>query len=138
MPGDAAPRSRPAGAAHDLSEFAAVTTERLPLCVDLDGTLVRTDTLLEGMIALLGAMRLATLLGGFAAGPAGLKARVAATAPFDPALLPYNEAMLDYIRGERAKGRRIVLATAANEAVADADRRAPGLVRRSDRFDGAA
>jgi len=43
---------------------------------------------------------------------------VAALAPLDPALLPYNQAMLDYISAERATGRRIVLATAANEAVA--------------------
>jgi len=91
---------------------------RPPLCVDLDGTLIRTDTLLEGLIALLGGMRLAPVLGGLSGGAASLKARVAALVPTDPALLPYNEAMLDYIRAERAAGRRIVLTTAANEAVA--------------------
>jgi 4-hydroxybenzoate polyprenyltransferase/phosphoserine phosphatase len=90
----------------------------LPLCVDLDGTLVRTDTLVEGMLALAGGLRFATLLGAFAGGRAALKARVAAVAPTDPALLPYNEALLDYLRAQRAAGRRIVLATAANEDVA--------------------
>ena len=91
---------------------------RLPLCVDLDGTLVRTDTLVEGMLALAGSMRLGELARAFAGGRAGLKARVATLAPPDPALLPYNEALLTYLRQERATGRRIVLATAANEAVA--------------------
>lgn len=92
----------------------------LPLCVDLDGTLVRTDTLVEGMIALAGTLRLGTLLGALAGGRAALKARVAASAPTDAALLPYNEALLDYLRAQHAAGRRLVLATAANEAVAQA------------------
>ena len=111
--------ARPAAATLVVTEFDAATDTRPPLCIDLDGTLVRTDTLMEGMIALLGGMRLGTMIGAMASGRAGLKARVAAQAPFDPALLPYNEALVDYIRAERAKGRRIVLATAANEAVAD-------------------
>ena len=94
------------------------TTTALPLCVDLDGTLLRTDTLVEGLIALAGSLRLGALAGAFAGGRAGLKARVAALAPPDPALLPYNEAVLEYLRTARQAGRRIVLATAANEAVA--------------------
>ncbi len=102
-----------AGAASDATAQPAV-----PLCVDLDGTLIRTDTLLEGMIAMVGGLRVVALLGALGGGPARLKARVAELAPFDPALLPYNERVLDYIRAERAKGRRIVLTTAANEAVA--------------------
>ena len=96
------------------------TTSALPLCVDLDGTLVRTDTLVEGLLALAGTMRFATLLGAFSGGRAALKARVARAAPPDPTLLPYNAPLLAYIREQRAAGRRIVLATAATEAVAQA------------------
>lgn len=96
----------------------AASAELLPLCVDLDGTLVRTDTLVEGLIALLGRMRFGTILRGLARGRAGLKAVVAAETKADPELLPYNGTLLDYIRAERAKGRRIVLTTAANETVA--------------------
>ncbi len=94
------------------------SSDLLPLCVDLDGTLVRTDTLMEGMIALVGSASPSAIFAAFAASRSGFKARIAELAPCDPALLPYNETLLDYIRGERAKGRRIVLATAANEAVA--------------------
>ncbi len=90
----------------------------LPLCVDLDGTLVRTDTLVEGLIALAGSLRLGALATAFGTGRAGLKARVGALAPPDPALLPYNETLLAWLREQKAGGRRIVLATAANEAVA--------------------
>jgi phosphoserine phosphatase len=90
----------------------------LPLCVDLDGTLVRTDTLAEGLLALAGDLRLGPLLGAVAGGRAALKARVAEAAPTDAAQLPYNEALLEYLRAQRAAGRRLVLATAANERVA--------------------
>lgn len=92
----------------------------LPLCVDLDGTLVRGDTLVEGMLTLTGSLRLGALAGALAGGRAGLKARVAALAPPDPALLPYNTALLAWLRTQRAAGRRLVLATAANAAVAQA------------------
>lgn len=92
--------------------------DALPLCVDLDGTLVRTDTLVEGLIALVGTLRLGALAAALASGRAGLKAQVAAMAPPDPALLPYNETLLGWLREQKAAGRRIVLATAANEAVA--------------------
>src|SRR5258708_10449996 len=117
--GDARPlmRTRPAAAPLALATFEAAAP--LPLCVDLDGTLVRTDTLTEGLIALVGSMQLHVLFGALTAGRAGLKARVAAQAAFDPTLLPYNEALLNYIRDERAKGRHIVLATAANDVVAE-------------------
>lgn len=90
----------------------------LPLCVDLDGTLVRTDTLVEGLLVLGGSLRLSALLAPAARGRAALKARVAELSPPDPALLPYNQGMLDYIRSQRAAGRHIVLATASNEATA--------------------
>ena len=118
--GDDLPRifARSADSPLVAAAFEAESIDRLPLCVDLDGTLVRTDTLVEGLISLFGSMNPRTIVGAFAAGRSGLKARVAAAAPFDPALLPYNEPLLDYIRAERAKGRYIVLATAANEAVA--------------------
>jgi 4-hydroxybenzoate polyprenyltransferase/phosphoserine phosphatase len=113
----------PMDAAQGASPPIGVTdrdgADLVPLCVDLDGTLIRTDTLLEGLIALAGRMRFGAIIGASVRGPEHLKARVAALAAFDPALLPYNEAMLDYVRLQRAKGRRIVLTTAANELVAN-------------------
>jgi 4-hydroxybenzoate polyprenyltransferase/phosphoserine phosphatase len=98
--------------------LSAMDAADLPLCVDLDGTLVRTDTLLEAALSLGATGRAPAMLAALSRGRAGFKARMAELAPPDPALLPYNEALLDYLRAQRAKGRRIVLATAANEAVA--------------------
>lgn len=93
-----------------------------PLCVDLDGTLLRTDSLHE---ALVGALRRApwlvlTLPFWLLRGRAALKHEIARRAQLDPALLPYDAAVLELIRAERLKGRRIVLATAADAQIAHA------------------
>lgn len=93
----------------------------VPLCVDLDGTLVRTDTLVEGLLAL-GVARpvaVAQLMLGFS-GRAAFKRRVAEAVRLDPALLPYNAALLAWLGEQKAAGRRLVLVTAADETVARA------------------
>ncbi|MFZ5585280.1 MAG: UbiA family prenyltransferase [Thermodesulfobacteriota bacterium] len=93
-----------------------------PICVDLDGTLVRTDTLMEGLLALLRLRPLHLLLlpWWLLRGRAHLKAQVAARAGLDCACLPYDEAVLDYLRARRAEGRELVLATGSDRANAEA------------------
>jgi len=96
-----------------------------PLVVDLDGTLIRSDLLLESAFALLAAapLRLPVVLAALAQGRAALKASLAAEADLDIAHLPYNEEFLAFLRAERARGRRLYLASAADarfvRAVAD-------------------
>ncbi|MFO1517289.1 MAG: UbiA family prenyltransferase [Lysobacterales bacterium] len=90
-----------------------------PLCVDLDGTLLRTDLLLESVLALLRrqpAWALALPL-WLLRGRAHLKRQIAARVELDPALLPYDERVLDWLRGERAH-RALVLCTAADARLA--------------------
>jgi 4-hydroxybenzoate polyprenyltransferase/phosphoserine phosphatase len=92
----------------------------LPLCFDLDGSLVNTDTLVEALIRAAhdwSVMRRLPAL--FESGKAGLKAGLADLVTVDPAILPYNEAALSYLRDEKAAGRYLVLATAANRRIAD-------------------
>ena len=92
-----------------------------PLVVDLDGSLVSTDTLLECILAL--TWRPAGLFRGLWAlrhGRARLKEVLAAAADLDPALLPYNRELLAYLRDERARGRFLVLATGADRRTAAA------------------
>src|SRR6185437_8026185 len=89
-----------------------------PLCVDLDGTLVRTDLLQEGVCALAGDPQLFSILAKLLRGRAAFKQSVAAQAPIDPSLLPYNEALLTYLRAQKAAGRYLVLATASDQRVA--------------------
>ena len=92
----------------------------LPLCVDLDGTLLRTDTLVEGLLGLLGSPAdLPGTLAAAARGRAALKQRVTAAVPLDPALLPYNTELLAWLRSQKQAGRTLVLVTAADRAVAE-------------------
>lgn len=93
-----------------------------PLCVDLDGTLVRTDMLYESFISVVTAMPWLLLLVPFwlLRGKAALKMALAVRFRFDPALLPYDTRVLDYLRAEKQRGRILVLATAAAEPLARA------------------
>lgn len=93
-----------------------------PLVVDLDGTLMRGDVFSEAILRFLVAApwRIFTLIGWFMKGRAYAKQRLAEAAPFDPADLPYNSELIDWIKSEKARGRTIVLATAADAAAAHA------------------
>lgn len=96
-----------------------------PLVVDLDGTLIRTDLLAESCFALLAAapLRLPAALAAAPRGRAAFKAAVAAEVTLDLARLPFNEDFLAHLRAERARGRRLYLASASDaryvQAVAD-------------------
>jgi 4-hydroxybenzoate polyprenyltransferase/phosphoserine phosphatase len=99
----------------------AARIDPVPLCVDLDGTLLRTDLLAEGLVGLLATGRLHHAVAAYAAGGrAALKIRVADLTAIDPSILPYNRDFLDYLADQAASGRRLVLATAADSSVAHA------------------
>lgn len=88
-----------------------------PLVVDLDGTLLRTDLLVESFFALAAAnfFQAMALLPHLKRGKARFKAELAARAGLDVGSLPLNEEFLAWLRGEKARGRRIYLASAAAE-----------------------
>jgi 4-hydroxybenzoate polyprenyltransferase len=94
---------------------------RRPLIVDLDGSLVRTDTLLECVLVLLKRPLLlwrALLVLRF--GKARCKQALAAAAELDVAALPYNREVVAYLREQQAAGRMLVLATGADRSTAEA------------------
>ena len=99
------------------------------LAVDLDGTLCRTDTLHEALLALAAAnpLRLLQMPGWLAEGRAGLKARVADFGVPDPEKLPFNEAVVEMVRTAREAGRRTVLVSAADHRQVTAVAEATGL-----------
>ncbi|GGD16364.1 UbiA family prenyltransferase [Aureimonas glaciei] len=93
-----------------------------PLYVDLDGTLIKTDLLWESLFLLArqapGALwRVPFWL---ARGKACLKAEIAKRIVLDASLLPYREGVVEQMQAASAAGRRVVLATAANERLAGA------------------
>jgi 4-hydroxybenzoate polyprenyltransferase/phosphoserine phosphatase len=99
-----------------MDQAVAPLADERPLVVDLDGTLLRTDLLVESCFALLSAapLRLPAVLAALAHGRAAFKARVAAEVTLDLPRLPFNEDLLSLLRAERARGRRIFLASAAD------------------------
>jgi len=88
----------------------------VPLFVDLDGTLVRTDTTTESAFSLIrrNIAYLFVLPFWLLRGQAYLKARVAALEPLKVAELPYRRELIAFLREQRAEGRQLSLATAAN------------------------
>ena len=92
-----------------------------PLCVDLDGTLVKSDTLVDSLLVLL-RTHPASALKTFRwvlNGKAALKAQVANHVSLDVAHLPYNRPLLAWLEQERGQGRRIYLATGADARLAE-------------------
>ena len=111
-----------------------------PLCVDLDGTLVRTDTFVEALLQLLRKRPLLLLLlpAWLASGLAHLKREVALRHVLDPAMLPYDPAFLAYLTAERKKGRSLVLVSGSDIAQADAISKHLGLFDQVIASDGVA
>jgi phosphoserine phosphatase len=92
----------------------------LPLYVDLDGTLIKTDILFEGAIKLikLNPIYLLFIMFWCVGGPRHLKQQIFNQVDFNPAILPYRQSALEYIKLQKKIGRPIVLATAADHRAA--------------------
>lgn len=105
------------------------TEADIALVVDLDGTLSRTDTLHEALLALVShdPLRLFRLPAWLAEGRAGLKAQVADLGVIDPAELPLNEAVIETVRAAREAGRHTALVSAADHRQVTAVAEATGL-----------
>jgi len=90
------------------------------LCVDLDGTLVKSDTLLDSALVLgrQHPRRLLEIPGWLAQGKAAFKRHLTAAVELDVEHLPYNAPLLEYLREQHALGRPLYLATAAHDALA--------------------
>ena len=91
------------------------------LVVDLDGTLIKTDLLVETASRFLieQPFRFFKLLIWLAEGKGALKSHLAESTSIDVASLPYNEELITWLRAEKSQGRRIVLATASHRVLAD-------------------
>lgn len=92
----------------------------VPLVVDLDGSLLRTDTLVESLFAVAHRqpLQLLHLPAWLAGGRARLKHQLARRAGLDAASLPLQDEVVEHLRAQHRAGRRLVLATAADASLA--------------------
>lgn len=99
---------------------APAGVSRRPLCVDLDGTLIKSDSLMDSLLVLarshpLGVLRVPFWL---LRGKAALKEKVTAEVSLDVRHLPYNRTLVEYLEAQRGEGRRLWLATGADRELA--------------------
>jgi phosphoserine phosphatase len=99
----------------------AANDPAIPLCVDLDGTLIKTDLRWESAVALLrrNPVYALALLFWWTKGRAYLKQQIAVrVGRLDVAKLPYNESFLNYLRAAHRQGRPLILVTASDGSLA--------------------
>jgi 4-hydroxybenzoate polyprenyltransferase len=96
------------------------TRSDLPICVDLDGTLLRTDSLYELLFAFVRSApwRLPLLFAWLFRGRAYLKRRLSEERSLTVGTLPYREDLVNFLSAESERGRQIVLVTGADETLA--------------------
>ena len=106
-----------------------VASDAIPLVVDLDGTLLRTDSLIESLFVLARAKPglLFALPLWLMRGRASFKQRLSAAAIPDVHTMPYRTQLVAFLREQKAHGRYLVLATGADDRVAQEIARVTGL-----------
>lgn len=105
-----------------ISDPETLDNTSLPLCVDLDGTLIQTDSLWESCLRLITQQPLTLILLPIwlFLGKAGFKEKVSQSIELSPASLPFNTNLLKYLTQQRLNNRHLVLVTAANKKIANA------------------
>jgi phosphoserine phosphatase len=91
------------------------------LAVDLDLSLARTDTLVEGIWSLFlsNPFQFVKIMLSLRRGRAYFKNLVAESVSFDAAKLPFNKEVLHQIKAWKRDGGRVVLVTASHQLIAD-------------------
>lgn len=94
---------------------------RLPIIVDLDGTLSRTDTLVEAMLALMFRQPTSTpaMLSALREGPAHLKDYLVTRGFYAVETVPLRQDLVDYLQDQVDQGAELHLVTASPQTVAD-------------------
>ncbi|MEX3014765.1 UbiA family prenyltransferase [Gymnodinialimonas hymeniacidonis] len=110
------PPENPPSATPDTDANAAV------LAVDLDGTLLRSDMLFEGLWSAMGRDLWATVraAGKLRDGRAPFKRAIADLAEVDVTTLPYDAEVVDKVKAWRVEGGRAALVTATDQDMAEA------------------
>ena len=104
------------------SNQSPATEASLPLIVDLDRTLLHTDTLIEQFLVLLLAAPFSALstLRKLSSGKAAFKEAVIDRSPISTNALAVNQELLTYLTEQHEAGRPLHLITASDQRVAEA------------------
>ena len=98
------------------------SSAEIPIAGDMDGTLILTDMSWVSIKRVI-LRRPWSIVGMVAKEFTGKRAQwkrdLAERLVFDPAELEYHEGFLDWLTGERAKGRTLILATASARIIAE-------------------
>jgi 4-hydroxybenzoate polyprenyltransferase/phosphoserine phosphatase len=108
------------GAQTEIAAAASRAAEA-PLCVDLDGTLLRTDLAWECILSLFKSQPMALFLipVWLLRGVAQTKRELAERVNLDVAVLPYRTECISFLTEQREHGRRLGLVTAADNSLAE-------------------
>jgi 4-hydroxybenzoate polyprenyltransferase len=103
-------------------QASVVSSSSLPLVIDLDGTLLKTDLLYESFFGAIAAGNAKPVCFAceFCRGRAALKQHLAGECTLDYATLPYDPEVLALVVRARKEGRNVYLATASHETHARA------------------
>ncbi|MBK6981618.1 MAG: UbiA family prenyltransferase [Betaproteobacteria bacterium] len=115
-----------------VRDLPPATPASVPLVVDLDGTIIRSDLLWESLACAISRKPWLAFAAPFwlLAGRPVLKEKLARAGPVDVEHLPYRVEVVDWLRTEHASGREIAIATGAHEMLAQRVARHLGIVGR--------
>ena len=104
-----------------LAAEALPSSGARPICVDLDGSLSKSDTLVDSVLALVrhNPKYILQLPAWLSLGKAGFKQQVAQHVTLDVAHLPYNQPLLQHLGRMNAAGHPLYLATGADHSIAE-------------------
>lgn len=95
-------------------------TKPMPVYVDMDGTLVKTDIAQELILQCFKKIALLyQLLLLLFSGRSHIKRFLALNTEFSAKHLPYNQKLIEYLQEEKSRGRELILATASDKLIAD-------------------
>ena len=96
-------------------------SNNIPLIIDLDGSLIRTDTLFESCLLFIKKypLRAFALLKWFWGGKAHLKNKLSKYVLPNAELLPYRTEVLELAQEAKRYGKKVYLITGANQKIAD-------------------
>ena len=104
-----------------LNNRSPIKKKLLPIVVDLDGTLLLTDTLFESLVKIFHKhpSEVLNLPFWLAQGKANLKKNLSEKIALNPETLPFNKELLEWRKKNKTLGHQLILCTAADKKIAN-------------------